>query len=247
MEGCAEGCLGVPCPPRPPAVPTPLTPRGAPLPPPSFPPPPPAPPSPAEQRCPRAAPGAKGTSRPASRRAGAGPPLPPRRGPRWRARPPGRAEGPPAPRCPSSPPATGRAAGRRGRPRGRARGSGGLRRPAQPGPAHVVPRLKCRSQGSLVGRQISWQPFSPHAPATTSSSSSSSAELGEPRGRAPPGAPEAWSPSLGAGLRLGFRAAPEAPRSEEWVSGREPQEGSSAVKRGGAPVRRHVPPPQLPY
>lgn len=46
---------------------------------------------------------------------------------------------------------------------------------------------------------------------------------------------------------LGFRAGLEVPRSEEWVSGREPQEGSSAVKRGGAPVRSHLPPPRLPY
>lgn len=46
---------------------------------------------------------------------------------------------------------------------------------------------------------------------------------------------------------LGFRAGLEVSRSEEWVSGREPQEGSSAVKRGGAPVRSHLPPPRLPY
>lgn len=42
--------------------------------------------------------------------------------------------------------------GRRGRPPGAVSGSGGLRRPAQPSPAHVALRLKCRSQGSLVGK-----------------------------------------------------------------------------------------------
>lgn len=39
----------------------------------------------------------------------------------------------------------------------------------------------------------------------------------------------------GHGDPRGFGAGPEVPRSEEWVSGPEPQEGSSAVKRGGAP------------
>lgn len=38
-----------------------------------------------------------------------------------------------------------------GPPQGRARGGGGPTGPAQPGPAHAALRLKCRTQGSLVG------------------------------------------------------------------------------------------------
>lgn len=71
-------------------------------------------------------------------------------------------------------------------------------------------------------------------------------ESREPGGLGRPAAREAGRTPRGLGLCLGFRAASEVSCSEEWVSGWKLQEGSSAVKREGAPVRRHVP-PQLPY
>lgn len=74
----------------------------------------------------------------------------------------------------------------------------------------------------------------------------SALESREPGGLGRPAAREAGRKPRGLGLCSGFRAASEVSCSEEWVSGWKLQEGSSAVKREGAPVRRHVP-PQLPY
>lgn len=109
---------------------------------------PPPRPVPAARGMPHHRPGADRTYR----RAGRDQPSPLRRGPRWRAERKGRRRR----AVRHLPRPLGGRLGGGAAPRGRARGSGGPRRPAQPGPAHVAPRLKCRSQGSLLGKQLSW-------------------------------------------------------------------------------------------
>lgn len=150
------------------------------------------------------------------------------------------AEGPPPPRCPSSALATGRAAGRWSRPRGGLGGAVGH----GPGPARPCPRCpEVEMQKSRLSRRDVDFLVVVFFLALLFPSQRRSERLGASAARSAGGresVPGHRDP-------LGFRAGLEVPRSEEWVSGREPQKGSSAVKRGGAPVRSHLPPPRLPY